>query len=41
MGVIVSGKIEAGNVKIGQELMIMPNQVQGRVKLARRFGPIG
>ena len=29
MGVIVSGKIEAGSVKIGQELMIMPNQVQG------------
>ena len=41
MGVIVSGKIEAGNVKIGQELMIMPNQVQGRVELVPRFFHMG
>ena len=37
MGVIVSGKIEAGNVKIGQELLIMPNQVPAVLARARVF----
>jgi len=28
MGIIVAGKIEAGGLRIGEELIIFPNQVR-------------